>query len=240
MESIIIKTILRSIAVYALALLLARLIGRKLISQMTFFDFVVGVSMGSMVANAMIGSGGSPSSAITALVMVSVLTIAVSYTHIKSFRARKLINSEPITLVDNGTIVEENMKNIRLTIDELMMKLREKNAFSLADVEFAIMETDGQVSVLPRADKKPITPAQMNVKVTSTGLTRDIIIDGVLMKENLNGTGLDKNWIDSQLKKQNIKDISEVFYAGLDGNKNLYVSKRPQNKQEAHGQYGIE
>lgn len=240
MENTIINTILRSIAVYVLALLLSRLIGRKLISQMTFFDFIVGVSMGSIVANAMIGPGGNPSSAITALIMISGLSIVVSYSHIKSFGARKLVNSEPITVVDNGTIVEENMKNVRLTVDELMMKLREKNAFSLADVEFAIMETDGQLSVLPRADKKPITPAQMNIEVTSAGLTRDVIIDGELMEENLKGTGLNKNWVDSQLKKQNIKDVSEVFYAGLDGNKNLYVSKRPKNKQEDRGQYGIE
>lgn len=240
MENTIINTILRSIAVYALALLLSRLIGRKLISQMTFFDFVVGVSMGSIVANAMIGSGGSPASAVTVLIIISGLTIVSSYAHIKSFKIRKIINSEPITLVDNGTIVEENMKNERLTIDELMMKLREKNVFNLADVEFAIMESDGQLSVLPKADKKPVTPAQMNIKVTSTGLTRDVIIDGVLMEENLKGTGLNKNWVDSQLKKQNIKDVSEVFYAGIDGKKNLYVSKRPKNKQEAHGQYGIE
>ena len=77
---------------------------------------------------------------------------------------RKLIDSEPVALVENGTILEENMKNTKMTVGELMMKMREKNAFSLADVEFAIMETDGELSVLTKADKKPLTPSQMNIK----------------------------------------------------------------------------
>ncbi len=240
MGSTIVNTSIRSVGVYILALVLTRLMGRKLIAQITFFDFVVGVSMGSLAANAMIGPGSTPLSSISALTVISMLTIAIAYIHIKSFSGRKLVNSEPVTLVDNGSIVEENMKKIRLTIDELMMKLREKNAFNLADVEFAIMETDGQVSVLPKADKKPLTPSNMNIQTTSTGLTRDIIIDGNLMEENLTGTGLDKEWVYAQLNNQDIRDISEVFYAGLDGNKNLYVSRKSKNREEGHGQYGIE
>ncbi len=236
----VISTVLRSVAVYCLALLLARLIGRKLISQMTFFDFIVGISMGSIVANAMIGKEASTLSSVIALITMSMLTIGIAYVHMKSFKARKIMNSEPTTIVHNGIIIEENMKNIRLTINELMMKLREKNAFNLADIEFAIMETDGQLSVLSKADKRPVTPEQMNIKVNSTGLMKDIIIDGVLMEENLKGTELDKSWVISQLKRQDIKDIYEVFYAGMDESKILYISKRPKKKKELHGQYGIE
>lgn len=121
-----------------------------------------------------------------------------------------------------------------------MAKLREKNAFSVADVEFAIMETDGQLSVLPKADKKPLTPANMNIQAVSTGLTRDIIIDGNLMKENLTAAGLDKNWLQAQLKTHNIKDISEIFYTGMDNSKNLYFSKKNAKSKETHGKYGIE
>jgi uncharacterized membrane protein YcaP (DUF421 family) len=236
----ILNTIARAAAIYVLALFLTRLMGRKLISQMTFFDFIVGVSIGSLAANAMIGSGRTPSSTVSALIVISFLDIAASYLHIKSFKGRKLIDSEPVTLVDNGTIVEDNMRKIRLTVNELMMMLREKNAFNLADVEFAIMETDGQMSVLPKADKKPLTPSHMNIKTTSTGLTRDLIIDGNLMTENLKAAGLDENWLNSQLKTQNIKHISEVFYAGMDNSKNLYISKKNAGGKESHGKYGLE
>jgi uncharacterized membrane protein YcaP (DUF421 family) len=240
MEATIINTIVRTSTVYVLAILLARLMGRKLISQMTFFDFVVGVSMGSLSANAMIGSSRSLLSSVTSLVVISLLAIGTSYLHIKSFKARKLIDSEPVTLVENGVIVEENIKRIRMTINELTMKLREKNAFNLADVEFAIMEMDGQLSVLPKADKKPLTPFHINLQTTSTGLTKDIIIDGNLMKENLKGTGLNEQWLNSQLKRQKVNSISEVFYAGIDNNKNLYISKKNASNKEGHGKYGIE
>jgi uncharacterized membrane protein YcaP (DUF421 family) len=234
------NTVLRTAAIYAVALLITRLIDRKLIAQMTFFDFVVGASMGSIVATAMIGPIRSPFNAVVALASVSLLTIIVSFIHIKSFRGRKIINSEPVTLVDNGTIVEDNMKKVRITINELMMRLREKNAFNLADVEFAIMETDGQLSVLPKADKKPLTPSHMNIQTVSTGLSRDIIIDGNLIEENLSSAGLDEKWLKTQLETHNIKDISEVFYAGMDNNKNLYFSMKNAKNKETHGKYGIE
>lgn len=214
--------------------------GRKLIAQMTFFDFVIGVSMGSIIANAIVGQQFTSMSAVTALILVSVLIIATGYLHIKSFKARKILNSEPVTLVQNGAIVEENMKNIRLTINELMMKLREKNTFNLADVEFAIMETDGELSVLPKADKRPLTPYHMNIQTTSAGLTKDIIIDGNVMEENLSSAGLGEEWLKAQLNSQNIKDISEVFYAGLDNTKKLHISKKSRNNIEFHGKYGIE
>ncbi|CUU48619.1 YetF domain-containing protein [Clostridium beijerinckii] len=240
MENVIGYTIMRAVIVYVLALILARMMGRKLISQMTFFDFVVGVSMGSLVANAMVDPSNSSSTSVISLIAISILTIAVAFINTKSFNFRKLTDSEPITIVENGKIVEENMKNTRMTVSELMMKMREKNAFSLADVEFAIMETDGQLSVLPKADKKPLTPAQMNIKTTSEGLMKDVIIDGNIMNENLKSTGMDENWLNSELKKQGIQNISDVFYAGVYANKKLHVSRKSNNENEKHGQYGME
>lgn len=240
MEKALLDTVIRGFGVYILALFLTRLMGRKLISQMTFFDFVIGVSMGSMITNVVVGQQFTATSAVTAFILFTALTILAEYLHIKSFKIRKVVNSEPVTLVQNGTIVEKNMKNIRMTINELMMKLREKNAFSLADVEFAIMETDGELSVLPKAEKQPLTPYHMKIQTAKSGLTRDIIIDGNLIEENLASTGLDKKWLKSQLNSQNIKDVSEVFYAGLDNRKKLHISKKNINNSEGHGKYGIE
>ncbi|ERI89736.1 hypothetical protein HMPREF1982_04427 [Clostridiales bacterium oral taxon 876 str. F0540] len=240
MNATVLNTIIRTFGVYVIALLLTRMMERKVISKMTFFDFVVGVSMGAIAANAMISSDEKAVTSLIALITLTILSVATSILHIKSFRVRKLINSEPVTLVENGSIVEENLRKIRLTVDELMMKLREKNAFNLADVEFAIMETDGMLSVLPKSDKKPLTPANMNINTISTGLTKDIIMDGTLIEENLKQAGLDRKWIEGELKKQNIKSISEVFYAGMDNNKKLYISKKHYGKEEEHGKYGIE
>lgn len=232
MEKVLLITIIKGIGIYILAMFLTKGIGRKLISQMNFFDFIMGVSMGSIVANAIIDKEFASLSATIALILFSILTILTGYLSIKSVTIRKLINSEPVTLVENGNIIDKNMKKTKLTINELKMKLREKSAFSLADVEFAIMETDGELSVLPKADKKPLTPYNMNVKVASPGLEKDIIIDGTVIDENLKSAGLDKKWLKSELNKQNIKESSEVFYAGVDNNKTLYVSKKNINKNK--------
>ncbi|OOM77423.1 hypothetical protein CLPUN_23220 [Clostridium puniceum] len=231
MEKVLLITIIKGVGIYILAIFLTRNIGRKLISQMNFFDFIMGVSMGSIVANAIIDKEFPSISATTALILFSILTIVTGYLSMKSVTIGKLINSEPVTLVENGNIVDKNMKKTKLTINELKMKLREKSAFSLADVEFAIMETDGQLSVLPKADKKPLTPYNIKVKVTSSGLEKDIIIDGTIIEENLRSAGLDKEWLKSELNKKNIKESSDVFYAGLDNNKKLYISKKSLNKK---------
>ncbi|HEY2420245.1 MAG TPA: YetF domain-containing protein, partial [Neobacillus sp.] len=147
--------------------------------------------MGSIVANAIIDKQFATLSAITTLILFAILTVFTGYLSLKNFTLRKLINSEPVTLVENGTIVDENMKKMKLTLNELKMKLREKDAFNVADVEFAIMETDGKLSVLPKSDKKPLTPYHMNIQTTSSGLEKDIIIDGTIMEENLTSAGLD-------------------------------------------------
>jgi len=236
----IIITIIRGIFTYILVLIITRLMGRKLISQMTFFDFIVGVSMGSMAANLSIGSENTPITASLSLITFAILTILIGFSHIKSFKIRKLINSEPVILIDNGKIVENNMKRIRVTIEQLTMKLREKNIFNLADVEFAILETNGKLSVLPKADKMPLTPSHMNIPTTSKGLMKDIIIDGNIINENLKTADLDIQWLKSQLNMNNIKDASDVFYAGVDNAKNLYLSKKNNSNTETEGKYGIE
>ncbi|MZK51092.1 DUF421 domain-containing protein [Clostridium beijerinckii] len=240
MTNLIIGTVIKTATAYVFALILARVMGRKLISQMTFFDFIVGVTIGTLTANVMVDTSNPASSSVTALVIISALSIGIGFLTIKSFKLRKIVDSEPVTLVKNGTIVEKNMKNTRMTVNELMMKMREKNAFSLADVEFALMETDGKLSVLTKADKQPVTSSQMNIKAVSEGLMKDVIIDGNLIEENLKAAGVDRNWIKGELQKQNINDLSDVFYGGIYGNKQLHISKKSKNNHEEDGKYGIE
>lgn len=128
------------------------------------------------------------------------------------------------------------MRKLRLTINELMMKLREKDVFALEDVQFAIMESNGQLSVLIKANKKPVTPDDLDLKVESVSLVNDIIIDGKLIDKNLEMANINKKWLQSELKRKNIHKIEDVFYAGIDQNKKLTISVRypddfnPKNK----------
>src|SRR5690554_5022433 len=157
--------------VYLTALVLTRLAGRKLVSQMTFFDFVVGVIMGSAAVNAAVQQQNTSLSGFVILTVIFLLTMIVDFVHLKSIRIRKTIASEPVAVVENGRIADKNMRKIRLSIEELMMKLREKNVFNVADVEFAIMEVDGKLSVQKKSQKQPMTPSDIGISTPYRGLT---------------------------------------------------------------------
>lgn len=238
MDNFFIKTILLSVIAYCLAMLVSRILGRKLISQMTFFDFVVGVSMGSIIANVVLAYN-SPLAAIMALLIFAVLTLLTEFMYIKSIRIRKLVNSKPVVLIDRGQIIDRNMKKVRLTINDLLMLLREKNHFNISDIEYAVMETTGKLSVLPKAAKQPATVADLNLNADYKGLTRDLIMDGSILQENLREANINETDFLNQLQSYGVTQVGEVFYAGLDSAGNLYVSKK-QTNLEYNGQYGID
>ena len=239
-SSILFSTIIKGILIYVLALILSKLIGIKIISQMNFFDFIVGVSVGSMIAKIIINKDHVVFSGIVALVTFALLTILTSYLNLKSYSARRIINAKTLILVENGRIIDKNMKRLRITINELMMKLREKDVFNLEDVQFAIMESNGQLSVLIKANKKPITPYDMELKVRSSSLVNDIIIDEKTVDKNLKIAGIDEKWLQSELKKKNINNFEEVFYAGVDQNKKLIISKKYPDDFNPENKFGIE
>jgi uncharacterized membrane protein YcaP (DUF421 family) len=233
----ILQGILLSILGYGVTLLFSRILGRKLISQMTFFDFVLGVAIGSAVVNA--GMPNTSLSGFIVLIVIFILTLLLDFAHLKSFFFRKVLESEPVVVVENGKIVNQNMKKIRLTVEELMMMLREKNAFNIGDVEFAVLEFDGKLSVQPKSQKLPVTPSDLKLSTPYVGITRDIIIDGNIMAENLKAVRLDENWLQRQIRVNGIQEIRDVFYAGLDTSGNLYISKK-RTGDESFGKHGIE
>ncbi|HAX73723.1 MAG TPA: DUF421 domain-containing protein [Firmicutes bacterium] len=234
-DNIILMTIVKGVPIYFLALFLSRSIGKKIITKMNFFDFVMGVSMGSMIANAVIDKDNPVVSEVTALTLFTGITVLVSYLSTKSFWFRKIVSGQPIVVIDSGMILDQNLKQLRITINELLMKLREKDIFNLDDVEYAILERDGKLSVLKKADKLPVTTGDMSLKVKGSSLLKDIIMDGCLIEDNLELAGIDEKWVNSELQKQQISHLSEVFYAGIDDSKVLKISK----KQASRTKYGL-
>lgn len=238
MENIILRTILLSVFAYFLALLLVRIMGRKAISQMTSFDFIIAVTIGSITANLILDPNG-PSAGITLLITFAALTVIMGVSYIKSIKMSKLINSEPVVIIDRGQIVNKNMEKVRLSLSDLMMMLRQKNFFNISDVEYAVMETNGQLSVLAKAEKQPATVADLNLYAAYQGLTRDLVMDGNILEENLKSAKLKEDDFLYQLKIYGANNVKDVFYAGLDSTGNLYISKK-QNGSEHEGQYGID
>jgi uncharacterized membrane protein YcaP (DUF421 family) len=235
----ILFAIIRTTISFTLLILLTRLLGRKALSQMTFFDFTVVISFGSVAANIGIGQTPSFHSSVTVLICLGLLGTLSGFLHIKHLGFRKLVNSEPLVIMQNGDIVLSNMRKARMTLGELTSMLRDKNVFNINEVHYAIIENNGTLSILPKAINKPLTPKDMQMNPIDEGLTKDIIIDGKLMYENLNSTKLTEEWILNELKKKGIYKVEDVFFAALDSTGKLYVSKGIVGK-ETQGQHGIE
>jgi uncharacterized membrane protein YcaP (DUF421 family) len=176
----ILLIIIKTTVAYIFVLILARLMGKKLISQMTFFNFITGITLGTLMASLIIGTNYTWVHVATALLTLAALTVLSGFITLKSSRFQKLLNSEPVTLIAGGKILRENLQRNRVTLSQLQMLLREKNAFNIADVEFALMEPDGKLSVLLKSQKQPLTPAELQIATPYQGLTADLIIDGQL------------------------------------------------------------
>lgn len=235
----IVQSGIKTLVAYLFLLFLTRLMGRKMVAQVTFFDFVVAITVGSVVANISVNQDNPLVSGFTVLAVLAIMTIFVQQLLLKIFRLRKVIDFGSVIVIENGRILAENLKMTRLRLDNLLMLLREKDAFSIADVEYAVLESDGQLSVLKKSQKQPVTPSDLSIPTVYTGLTIDIIMDGKIMEENLKGAGLDRIWLLQKLKSQNYSRVEDVFYAGLDTAGNLYISSRNRNRKKNNGQ-GIE
>jgi len=222
----IIAIVFRSTFTYIILLVLGRIIGRKLISKITFFDFMVGITLGSIAVRIALGSQESPFLATISAIVITILVVITDYLDIKSINFRKLIDGEPIILISNGKLLDYNLKKVKITINKLMMQLREKDVFNIDDVELAAIESDGELTVLLKVNKQPITTGDLNISTNYNGLTSDIIIDGKIMYNNLKCTNHDEQWLREQLKTHNICNVEEVFYAGLNAAGILYVSTK--------------
>lgn len=226
MTSKIIQIILRSVSTYIILLVLGRVIGRKMISRITFFDFIVGVTLGSIGVRIALGSQESPLLAAISAIVITILVVITDYLDIKSINFRKLVDGEPIILISNGKLLDYNLKKVRITINKLMMQLREKDIFNVDDVELAAMESDGKLTVLPKVNKQPITTGDLNIPTNYNGLIKDIIVDGKIMYNNLKYINHDERWVIEQLKTHNISNVEEVFYAGSNAAGVLYISTK--------------
>ncbi|SFL00968.1 Uncharacterized membrane protein YcaP, DUF421 family [Paenibacillus sp. 1_12] len=219
----IIEILLRAIISFVGLVFWARIIGKKLISHLTFFDFVAGVTFGSIGGNLIFNPSVSLLVGVIGLTMFSILVLLSDYISLKSFIGRKLLDSEPQIIIREGQILMENMKRVRLTIDELLMLLRKKDAFYIDEIDFAFMETDGTLSIMKKTNSMSITRADMNIKGHSRGIPHACIIDGKIIEENLKNIQKDSQWMKIWLKENNVK-LEHVLLAQIDQQDGVFIN----------------
>lgn len=225
----ILEVLTHSLAVFFLLILLTRLIGKKFLAQMTFFDFVTGIIIGT-IGGAYVTTEVEGIYVLLSPIILTILVILTGFFTLKSVPARKLIEGEPLVMIQNGKIFEENLRKIRYNLDDLMMQLREKGVFDLDEVEFAILETHGQLSILKKSQNLPVTPKDLNISTKYKGASSEIIRDGRIVEQNLKQNNLTHEWLYNELASRNIKNIREVFLASLSTDGNLYVDLRKDDQ----------
>ncbi|GAE29787.1 DUF421 domain-containing protein [Halalkalibacter hemicellulosilyticus] len=204
-------------------LLLARLMGKKHIRDMTIYEYIVGISIGSLSAELTFGTEVRMLNFLLGMLIWAIIPIILSKLEMKSFRLRNLIEGKPTILIKDGRILEKNLKKESLTIDELMIHLRQKDIFHFSDIEMAVMEKNGQVSILKKTELQPLTPKDMGKVVEKEKEPRIVIVDGNLLEKSLYEYGYTKEWLLGEVVKQGAKNFSDVFLAQIDSMGNVYV-----------------
>ncbi|MFA6942180.1 MAG: DUF421 domain-containing protein [Clostridiaceae bacterium] len=213
----------RSAITYFTLVLTARIMGRKQISQLTYFDYVVGISIGSIAGDVSIEKNINISEGIFSIIIWGLLTILISQITLKNIKLRLWIDSEPLIIIDKGRVIYKNMKKAKYNMGDLLMQLRVKDIFYITDVEIAILEPDGKLSVLKKAEKDAVTSEDMGIKKPKTGMMIDLILDGKILSSHLVLIKKDENWLIAQLKIKNVSNINDVIYAGIQADEKIYI-----------------
>jgi uncharacterized membrane protein YcaP (DUF421 family) len=215
----------RSIIGFFTLLIFAKILGKQQISQLTFFDYVLGITIGSIAANLATDLSSRAWPHWIGLLSWAALGYLMELITLKWRYAAKYIEGEPTIVIMNGKIMENALRKMKFRVSDIMELLRNKDVFDLNEVDFAIIEPNGQLSLLKKPENEPLTAKDMNITKKSSGISTELIYDGILIEENLRQLNKDKKWIISQLKSMGIKDISEVFLATLNPAGSFYVDK---------------
>ncbi len=217
---------IRIAAIYVFLLFFVRLGGKRELGQLNIFDLIIAFALGDIIGDPIIDETIPLSRPVFAISILILLEIITSQVALKNEKIRNLINGTPTVVIENGKIIRDSMKKMRYTTADLLQQLRQKNIVRLSDVEFAILETSGQLSVIPKSQKRPISPADLNINTKYEGVPIVLINDGQIKAQSLKKLNLTENWLHQELKKLGIIEVEDVLIATLDTQGRLHVDKK--------------
>ena len=218
-------TFFRSIALYIIVLIVMRLMGKREIGQLQPFELAISIMIADLASIPMTDPGIPIFNGIIPILGLLVMHLLISIINLKSSKAREIICGRPSILIYRGKINENNLKKERFTINELEERLRGNNVINLGDVEYAILETSGQVTVIQKPDKRNTIPQDFNIMPEYEGIPYDLVIDGEVMEKNLEAIGKNYNWLKKQVEKFDIKP-EEALVVTIDGKGQIFCQKK--------------
>lgn len=204
--------------------ILAKFMGHKQIAQLDFFDYINGITIGSIAAE-LATELEQPVQPLVALLVYSFIALILSVLTEKFPRMRKYINGTPTILFRNGTLFRKNLKKAKLDLSEFLLLCRQEGYFDLNTIQMAVFEYNGRLTILPKSTQRPIIPADMNITPPPASIYSEVIMDGRILGENLKRMGLDEQWLKNQLKAQGFSSAKDVFLGLCDDNHQLSLIK---------------
>ena len=221
----IIEITVQTLLAFFSVLYITRLLGRQQVSQLTVYEYINGITFGSIAANMATDIENNTVYHFIGVILFGILTYAVNKIAIKKRTLSKILQGEPVLVIQKGQILEKNLKTLGYSIDDLMMLLREEDCFTPKDVEYAVLELDGVLNIIKVADKREVTLGDLNLTPQDESIPTELIIGGSVIYENLKKRQLTGKDLMKQLKKLKIKSVSDVMYATVDVGGTFYVDK---------------
>lgn len=203
-----------------------KVIGNKQMSELSMFDYINGITIGSIAAEMATALENDFYYPLMAIAIYTIVIWLISIISEKSLKSRRIFAGRSIILMENGKLFEKNLRTAKIDINDFLTQCRINGYFNIDDIDTAILEQNGKISFLPKSDTKPLTPRDINLSPEQEKLSQVVILDGHIMTENLKRSGNNKKWLESELKKQKIGNIKDVYLAECDNNNNLSVFKR--------------
>ena len=224
-NSDIFKVVIRCIVAMTTLFFMTKLLGKKQVSELSLFDYVVGISIGNFASEMAINLEAEFFNAMLAIVVFGVLAYIISILTLKSLKLRKFFIGSPTILLEHGNLIYKNMKKSMIDVNDILSQAREMGYFDISEVEFAILEANGKISFLPKGEYKNINIKDMNLKIEKQGLCANVIMDGNIMNDNLNNIGKDEEWLLHELDVKG-KNVSDILLATVDINDKIVIFDR--------------
>ena len=218
--------IIKSIASLLFLYIFTNALGKKQINQLNMFDYVIGISIGNVVAEMTVNKEVMFFDGVIVMGMYSLISLTISFITTKSIKLRRLISGTPTTIIENSKLIEEGLKRCKLDINDLLEEARINGYFDISEIEYAFMEANGKISFLPKSKYKPITPNDIKLKKNYKGICTNLVIDGNIMKNNLKSINKNEKWLLKRLENLKYNDINNLLLVTCDSNEQLTIYEK--------------
>jgi uncharacterized membrane protein YcaP (DUF421 family) len=219
------EIIVRTFIAFILIMIIAKILGKQILTQMSYYDFVSSITLGAITANLAFNTIANPGQITVSLVTFSGIVYIVTLLTLKSRKIRKWLSGKPTIVIESGKILDYNLKKIKLSMDTLIHELREKDIFNIEEVDFAVLELNGKISVLKKPEYQQVTKKDLlnlnSLSSKKTDFPIELILDGKIVSENMKHNGISQEWLSKQLNDRGLT-VNEVFYAVKGTNGGLY------------------